>query len=105
MKGTTAAVIIHEGDYNEAQVNLIEIWEKHCKSVAFSEMDLGVMFTQPRKKHKTDNVRVCGLPAKLVSHVKGDRELLRMDSDKFILLMAKVGINVEVTINEELDNE
>lgn len=77
---------------------LIEIWNSHCKSVEVSGIDIGVMFTQPIKKHKTDNVRICGLPGKLVSHVNDKKELVKMDTDKFILLMAKVGINVKVKV-------
>ena len=94
----TFEIRIKPKDYEPAQLVLIDLWEKHLKNVR-NGINLGfVTFTNKRPKNpKTDNRRIAGLKAESVSYLRDDRELVRMTDENFIYLMARMGIDLEMT--------
>jgi len=91
-------ISIQKGNYNSAQQTLIDIWEKKCRMFQSTGLDTGyVTFTNRRpKRPKTDNRRIAGLKAECISYLNDDRELVKMSNDNFLLLMSKMGINVNL---------
>ena len=92
--------IKEDKDYLPQQQTLIDLWNQQLKRKASGGTFGHVMFTKDRPKNpKTDNRRIAGIKAESVSYLKDNRELIKMTEANFILLMAKMGI--EMTIEKE----
>jgi|GEM_PF-2103101 len=92
-----AIVEVKIKSYPPEAKNLVDIWNNYAKSNMSSYGIEFLTFVHKRPKNpKSDNRRIAGLPARLVSYLKDDTELVRMSVENFIYLMAKVGVDLEV---------
>ena len=89
---------IKEGMYTLGQLNIIKIWENKIKSFKTCGIDTGyVLFQKPATNAKSNKRRLCGFECDLVSYTNNGMEMVKMKNDKFILLMAKIGIDIDLS--------
>lgn len=81
--------------YPKEAERLIEIWESHCKPVNKGLSFITFINKMP-KNPRTDNRRILGLPAKAISYLGDNEELIKMSVENFIYLMVKCGVDIEV---------
>lgn len=82
--------------YPKEAAELIEIWKNHCKPVN-TGLEFIVFKNKRPKNPKSNNRRIAGLPAEAISYIKDDIEVVKMSVENFIYLMAKCGVDIEVT--------
>ena len=90
-------ITVKDKDYLPPQQMLVDIWKEHLKHVG-DGLNLGFLtFTKQRPKNpKSDTRKIAGIKAECVSYLKDDRELVKMSEQNFILLMAKMGIDMDI---------
>lgn len=102
MSGIIAEITIENKDsYNENQNKLIEIWNSYLERFNDTGNDLGYIFLSKKATNKINktNIRyVYGIRAEFVGYVPylNDREVVKVETMNFILLMAKSGIKVNI---------
>jgi hypothetical protein len=94
-------IYIKPKQYEPAQQVLIDLWEKHLEDIN-GGLNLGfVTFKNKRPNNpKNENRRIAGINAKSIAYLREDQELVKMSDEKFLYLMAKVGIDIQVKESE-----
>jgi len=95
-----ASIKIIDDNYNEQQQNLITIWDTNLKAFKKGVTLLNtIVFQKQRDKNKT----IAGLKYKVQRYLNDNMILISMTIEDYILLMAKMGINIK--IKEVIENE
>lgn len=81
--------------YPQQCKNLIVVWQTRAKSGIDIADNIIFMHQQP-KNPKSDIRRIAGLPAKCVSYLRDDWEIVAMKVENYIRLMIMCGVDIEV---------
>jgi len=88
--------ILEKPSYNEGQKALIRIWNNKLEAFKRTKIDTGyVTFIRPKKN--TLSTHICKIPCESRGYVNDNNELIQMTTENFLLLMTKVGIEVNIT--------